>query len=274
MAQTLEVNGIQMYVEDEGSGTPVLLLHGFPDSSQLWRHQIPALAQAGYRVIAPDLRGFGQSDRPANKDAYKMETLLGDVFGLLDTLGVERCHLVSHDWGAFLGWAMCIFAPDKVDRHVALSVGHPAAFRDAGMRQREMSWYILLFQYEGLAEETIQADDWKFLRDFTRDHPECDAWIRDLSRPGALTAGLNWYRANANPADSALASVEFPPSTVPTLGVWSDGEYYCGEEQMKNSEQHMKAEWRYERVEGAGHFIPIDQPETVTRLILEWLAPR
>lgn len=271
MAQHLQVNGIRMQVEDEGSGTPVLLLHGFPDSSALWRHQIPALVEAGYRVVAPDLRGFGESDRPEGKDAYRMETLLGDVGGVLGALGIEHCHVVSHDWGAFLGWALAMFAPNRVDRHVALSVGHPANWQSPTIRQREMSWYMLLFQYEGLAEEALKADDWKLFREFTRDHPETEAWIRNLGRPGALTAGLNWYRANADPLDSPLQNAEFPPVSIPTLGIWSDGEHYCGEEQMKNSERWVKAEWRYERIAGAGHFIPLDKPDEVTRLILEWL---
>lgn len=271
MARDLEVNGIHMHVEDEGSGSPVLLLHGFPDSSALWRHQIPALVNAGYRVVAPDLRGFGETERPEDKDAYRMETLLADVLGLLGALDIPRCHLVSHDWGAFLGWALTLFTPDKIDRHVVLSVGHPANWQSPSIRQREMSWYMLFFQYEGLAEEALQADDWKLFREFTRDHPETDAWIRNLSRPGALRAGLNWYRANANPRDSALQSGAFPATSVPTLGIWSDGEFYVGEDQMKNSERFVDADWRYQRIEGAGHFIPLDAPEAVTRSILEWL---
>lgn len=272
MARDLQVNGINMHIEEEGEGTPVLLLHGFPNSSALWRHQIPSLASAGYRAIAPDLRGFGATERPEGKDAYRLELLMGDLTGLLGALEIERCHVVSHDWGAFLGWGMAMFLPDTVERHVAISVGHPANWQSPSIRQREMSWYLLFFQHEGLAEDALRADDWKLFREWARNHPEVETWIRDLSRPGALTAGLNWYRANANPVDSALATSEFPPVSVPTLGIWSDGEAYCGEEQMKDSERWVKAEWRYERIDGASHFIPVDEPERVTALILEWLS--
>src|SRR5262245_37631285 len=110
------INGVDLYVVDEGplDGEPVLLLHGFPDSSRLWRHQTPALTAAGYRVLAPDLRGFGQSDRPAGVEPYLLPALLGDVVGLLDQAGVGPVRVVGHDWGAFLAWALASFVPTRV----------------------------------------------------------------------------------------------------------------------------------------------------------------
>jgi pimeloyl-ACP methyl ester carboxylesterase len=268
----LDVNGIRLHVHDQGSGPPVLLLHGFPDSSSLWRHQVPALVQAGYRVIAPDLRGFGASDKPASVDAYAIPTLLGDALGLLDSLGVARAHVVCHDWGAALGWGLAMFAPERVDRFVAFSVGHFGSFFDAGLEQREKSWYMLYFQYEGIAEEALRADDWKLFRDWTRNHSEAPHWIADLSRPGALTAALNWYRANVNPARPGLAGMEFPPVKAPTLGVWSSGDAYLTEPQMTASKKFVTGDWRYERIEGASHWLMLDQPERVTKLLVEWLG--
>src|SRR5437867_9179248 len=105
----VEANGLSFHVVEEGKGDPVLLLHGFPDSSWMWRHQIPALVNAGYRVIAPDLRGFGQSDKPEDVEAYAMQTLVQDVVGILDQLGVEQTHVVGHDWGAALAWSFAAF---------------------------------------------------------------------------------------------------------------------------------------------------------------------
>jgi pimeloyl-ACP methyl ester carboxylesterase len=271
--RTIEVNGIRMHVSEHGpaSGAPVLLLHGFPDSSSLWRHQIPALVGAGFRVIAPDLRGFGQSDKPAKVDGYVIPTLLGDVLGLYESLGLARAHVVCHDWGAALGWGLAMFTPDKVDRLVALSVGHFGSFFDAGIEQREKSWYMLYFQYEGIAEEALRESDWKLFREWTRNHSELPRWIEDLSRPGALTAALNWYRANVNPARPGLAGMEFPPVKAPTLGLWSTGDAYLTEAQMTASKKFVTGEWRYERVENASHWMQLDQPERVSRLILEWL---
>jgi pimeloyl-ACP methyl ester carboxylesterase len=128
MTTPLTVNGLSFHVIDEGDGPAVLLLHGFPDSSALWRHQVPALVDAGYRVIAPDLRGFGASDRPEGVAAYAMPTLVADVLGIIDTLDVERADVVGHDWGSGLGWTLAAVVPERVRRLVALSVGHPAGY--------------------------------------------------------------------------------------------------------------------------------------------------
>jgi pimeloyl-ACP methyl ester carboxylesterase len=136
---------VSLHVIDEGTGPAVVLLHGFPDSSALWRHQIPVLVEAGYRVIAPDLRGFGASDRPADVDAYRLEASVADVLTILDQRRIERADVVGHDWGAALGWALAGFVPDRVRSLVAVSVGHPAGYFTDTLRQREMSWYMLFF---------------------------------------------------------------------------------------------------------------------------------
>src|SRR5438034_8507834 len=128
-------NGVGIEVDVTGSGRPVVLLHGFPDSGRLWRYQVPALVEAGFQVIVPDLRGSGRSDKPAEVEAYRMPVLAIDVLGILDTVGVERAHLVGHDWGAALAWVVASIAPDRVDHLAVLSVGHPTAFRPTGFRQ-------------------------------------------------------------------------------------------------------------------------------------------
>jgi pimeloyl-ACP methyl ester carboxylesterase len=160
-AKQIRVGELNFYVVDEGSGPAALLLHGFPDSSDLWRNQIPALVGAGLRVVAPDLRGFGESDKPTEVEAYALPVILQDILGLLDTLGIARAHVVSHDWGAAVGWMFAALHPARVDRFVALSVGHLNAFWQAGLDQREKSWYMLLFQFRGLAEEILTRDNWK-----------------------------------------------------------------------------------------------------------------
>jgi len=192
-------SGITLALRDEGEGIPVILLHGFPDSSHLWRNQIPALVASGLRVIAPDLRGFGESDKPQDVDAYRITTLAADVVSILDALWIERAHVVGHDWGAGLAWVVAGLHPDRVDRLVAMSVGHPNTQRDPPVEQREKSWYMLWFQFEGLAEELLPRDDWKLLREWTRGNGDVDRYVRDLSRPGAIRAGVNWYRANVPP---------------------------------------------------------------------------
>jgi pimeloyl-ACP methyl ester carboxylesterase len=153
---------------DNPQGPAVLLLHGWPDSHRLWRHQVPGLTAAGFRTIAPDLRGFGASDRPADVAAYGLAQTIGDVLGVLDHLGLDRVHVVGHDWGAAVAWALAALVPDRVDHLVALSVGHPLAFRDAGLPQREKSWYMLLFQFEGIAERWLSEDGYANFRAWSR----------------------------------------------------------------------------------------------------------
>jgi len=124
----VDVNGVGIEYEVTGDGRPVVLLHGFPDSGRLWRHQVPALADAGFKVIVPDLRGYGRSDKPAEVAAYTMDLLVGDVLAVLGDAGAERAHVVGHDWGAGVAWATALMAAERVERLVAMSVGHPATF--------------------------------------------------------------------------------------------------------------------------------------------------
>jgi pimeloyl-ACP methyl ester carboxylesterase len=276
----LRANGLTFNVAEAGSGPPVLLLHGFPDSWRLWRHQIPVLAEAGHRVIAPDLRGFGETERPAEVEGYRMRSLVADVVGLLDALGVERVAVVGHDWGAGLAWALARYLPERVERLVAVSVGHPFAYQAAGMAQRQLSWYMLWFLFPGMAERALPADDWAVYRRLGwngaapgRD-PDADRQIADLSRPGALTAGLNWYRANVDPATFATEpdGDDAAPVTCPTMGVWSTDDPFLGEAQMTGSKRYVKGPWRYERLDAVDHWVPLHAPERLNRLLVDFLA--
>lgn len=272
-SRTVRANGLSFNVVDHGQGEPVLLLHGFPDSSALWRNQVPALAAAGFRAIAPDLRGFGGSDRPEGREAYAMRALVGDALGILDELGVEKARVVGHDWGAALAWALAALAAARVDSLAALSVGHPNGYF-ASSRQRQRSWYMLFFAFEGVAETWLPRDDWRMLRTMAGDTGDVDRYIEDLSRPGALTAALNWYRANIAPGDFISREHPLPPVRCPTLGIWSTGDRFCGEEQMEGAGQFVQGPWRYERIEGSSHWIPLDAPDRLNDLLLDFLETR
>lgn len=271
MTKRLEANGLWFKVLDEGEGSPVLLLHGFPDSSFLWRNQIPALVEAGFRAIAPDLRGFGETDKPESVDQYVMPLILQDVATILDTLDVGRVSVVGHNWGAVVAWLFATFNPNRVERLVALSVGHPSAFTVLTHEQMEKSWYMLLFQFEGMAEEFIRRNDWRFIRIWAAGG-DVERYIADLSRPGALTAGLNWYRANIPP--QALLADPLPLSkiTAPTLGIWSSEDMALTEKRMVDSSAFVEGGWRYERLDRVGHWIPLQAPERLNALLLEFFA--
>jgi pimeloyl-ACP methyl ester carboxylesterase len=271
------INGITVNVALDGpeGGPPVLLLHGFPDRWSLWRHQIPALAAAGYRVVAPDLRGFGESDRPAEVADYAMRTLVGDVTGLLDERGLAQARVVGHDWGAGLAWSVANAVPHRVSSLAVLSVGHGYTKAAAGAEQRQRSWYMLWFLFPGVAEQVMPEHDWRFLRDWAwngMSTEDTEQQIRDLSRPGALTAALNWYRANIDPARYVMldAPQRFRPVTCPTMGIWSTDDPTLGETQMKASADYVTGPWRYERVEGVGHWIPVLAPDRVNELLLDF----
>jgi pimeloyl-ACP methyl ester carboxylesterase len=269
----VDSSGVNLNVEITGpdDGRAVLLLHGFPDSGRLWSSQTSALSSAGYRVIVPDQRGYGQSDKPAEVDAYNIILLAADVAAILDQVGVEKAAIVGHDWGAAVAWTAASLAPDRVDRLVALSVGHPLAFGAAGLEQREKSWYMLLFQFEGIAEEWLSANDWANFRSWGG-HPDADAVIADLESSGSLTPGLNWYRANVHPRILIEPPPALPPVTVPTLGVWSSGDFALTEAQMAGSGRFVDADWRYERIDGPGHWMQLEAPDEVNRLLLDYLA--
>jgi len=279
-AHRVALDGITLNVVEGGEGPAVLLLHGFPDRATLWIHQIDALVGQGYRVIAPDLRGFGDSDRPSGVEAYGVRRVLGDVLGLLDHLGVGEVRVAGHDWGALVAWALAAFAPERVVRLAAFSVGHPHAFAGAGLVQKQLSWYMLWFGFPGVAEAQMPADDWAWFREWAHDgaargsDPLLDQQLSDLERPGALTAGLNWYRAGMPPAVYAATAgaLEMPAIHCPVLGVWSERDIALTERQMTDSQRYVSGPWRYERIPRVGHWIPAHAPVRTTELLLEHFA--
>jgi pimeloyl-ACP methyl ester carboxylesterase len=263
--------GVRIHYEVTGEGTPVVLLHGFPDSGRLWRHQVRALADAGFRVIVPDQRGYGASDKPEGVDAYNLLHLVADVGAVLADAGVERAHVVGHDWGAAVAWVTATVAPAMVDHLAVLSVGHPSTFRADGFEQYEKSWYMLLFQFEDIAERWLSQDNWKMFREWGR-HPDTDAVIAELERNGSLTPGLNWYRANVPPSSYVEPPMDLPPVAAPTMGIWSSGDFALGEGQMTRSKDRVAGSWRYERLDGPGHWMQLEAPDEVNRLLVDFLT--
>jgi pimeloyl-ACP methyl ester carboxylesterase len=252
-----------------GDGPAVLLIHGFPDSRRVWREQVGPLSDAGFRTIAPDLRGFGESERPQGVDAYRVTTVIGDLVELLDEHGVERAHVIGHDWGAGLAWVLAALHPERVSSLAALSVGHPNASRPRSLESREKAWYQLLFQFEE-AEELFLRDGARLLREWLADAPDAERYVEELSEPGVLTTRLGLYRANLHPRNE-LDPRPLPPVAAPTLGLWSTGERYLTEAAMIRSGEHVTGRWRYERIEGASHWLQLDAPDRVNRLLLEHL---
>jgi pimeloyl-ACP methyl ester carboxylesterase len=275
ITKTVEIAGEQFPVADVGTGPAVLLLHGFPDSRWLWRYQLPALAAAGFRVIAPDLRGFGDAPRPTAVRSYRRPYLAADVLGMLDALGVQRARIVGHDWGAALTWRLVGAYAERFERVVALSVGAPGNPGWGTIAQREKSWYFDFFLKTGTAEAELIADDWKLFREWSHGQGDQERYLRDLARPEALTAALNWYRAaftRPSPDEPPLPRLPaWDRIRIPVMGVWSDADPFLLEPQMTLSGAVVDAPWRYERIGGAGHWMMLDQPEALNRLLIDFL---
>ncbi|MET9675876.1 alpha/beta hydrolase [Streptomyces sp. NPDC006482] len=268
----VELSDVTLDVEVSGEGPAVLLVHGFPDSHALWRHQVPALTAAGYRCVVPTLRGFGASDRPGGgAEACHPVKHVGDLLELLGRLDVDRFHAVGHDWGSGVVQGIAQTVPDRVTSLTLMSVGSIAAVLDAGWEQRQRLWHLTMFQHEGLAEEWLSREDFAHLRDMLSDHPEAETVLEPLRAPGALTAALNIYRSGL-PIEAQLTPLPaLPPLSVPVMGVWSTGDRFLTERQMVDTGEYVTGRWRYERVADAGHWFPLDRPEKVNELLLAFL---
>lgn len=277
----IDCGGVTLSVTDAGSGEPVILLHGFPEISHSWRHQIPALVDAGYRVLAPDLRGYGESDAPADVADYAFPNLIGDAVGLLDALGLPAAHFVGHDWGGSIAWAMASHQPHRVTSLTILNSPHPVASAEARQlpEQQQKSWYMLLFQFPGIAEEWLSMNDFANLRQFVFDtaapgtFPESDrdVFCAALARPGRLTAALNYYRANLTPDKWLKPPPDLPPVTVPTTIIWAEADAYMGPVLLERSVAKVTGPLTVERLPGVSHWVQQEAPDRVNALMIEAL---
>jgi len=271
ITKTIELDGDTFPYYDYGTGTPVLFIHGFPDSKYLWRHQVQAIADAGYRVIVPDLLGYGGASKPAEVSAYALPNILDDLIGLLDALSIDKVHIVGHDWGGTVAWLLAGNFPERGISVTGMTVGAPGGKGRRDLDQLEKMWYIFFFQNEGVAEEWLRRDDWQGLRAWTRGHGDFEKYTEVLDQPGALTGGLNWYRANFKPA--SLNSTSNPPRIkIPAMGLTADGDTFLLEKHVRDCDNMIDGSWTYHRVENASHWLMLDQPEIVNQLLLDFFA--
>lgn len=253
-------------------GETVVLLHGFPQFAASWDLVTPRLAGAGLRVLAPDQRGYSPGARPAGRLAYRIGELVGDVVALLDAAGVGRAHVVGHDWGGAVGWALAGAYPDRLASLTALSTPHPsAALRSLLRGQALRSWYMGAFQLPWLPERLLGLDTAagreRVVRGLARDGLPAErarACVDRLAAPGALTAALNWYRALPLTPPGSVR-----PVTVPTLYVWGPGDRYLGRAAAEATAGYVRGPYRFEVLDGAGHWLADREPATVAGLVVE-----
>jgi len=254
---------------DDSDRPVVLLLHGFPDTARMWDAQITALHAAGYRCLAPDTVGCGESQVAAKLADYNARTITNDHRALLDHLNINRAAVIGHDWGAVLAWLLAGHDPDRIHHLVALSVGHPMAYARAGADQKLAGWYIIFFLMAGLSETLLRGDGRFSLRRVFRSHPEMDEVMTRLAKPGRLTAALRIYRASL----PTVLLQRQPAVRANTLGIWSEGDRFLVESQMRDSGRWVDGDWTFERIPG-GHWIPLEQPDWLNARILDHLRSR
>lgn len=263
-AFTLDISG-------PATSVPVLLLHGFPETRRMWRHQLHALANAGHRAIAPDQRGYSAAARPEGVERYATDLLVGDALSLMDALGVPRFHLVGHDWGGQLAWLIAAGQSERVLSLSVLSRPHPAAFAKAMQEdkaQAERSRHHRAFR-EDDAIARMRAANLKPLRDALERQGvtagDADGYIKVLTEPGAIEGAMNWYRAGN------ISAATVAPVNLPTLYVWGDQDATVGRLAAELTARYVTGPYRFVVIEGAGHFVVDQFPERVSGLLLEHL---
>ncbi len=274
--RTVRAGAIDFEVAEAGTGDHLALcLHGFPELAYSWRHQIPVLAALGYRVWAPNLRGYGASSRPTPLADYRMDRLTDDIAALIEASGADRVTLIAHDWGGALAWQAAIRKVRPIARLVVMNMPHPAGLRHALRRwpQRRRSWYMAFFQLPWLPEHVLARNDAAWIRrafrgmavDRTRFPKDVlDVYARAALRPGALTAMLNWYRA------MRLGGGASGPVEVPTLLIWGEADTALGLETIDGIERHVP-DITIRRLPGVSHWVQQEAPEAVNAILTEWL---
>jgi pimeloyl-ACP methyl ester carboxylesterase len=278
-SRTIEANGLRFAIDECGDGPDVALcLHGFPESRKSWRHQLPVLAAQGWRAVAPDLRGYGDSSRPEGKAAYHIDHLVADVGAMFEALGARRKLLVAHDWGAIIAWMVALRGTVALDGLIIMNVPHPRVFRDVlrtSWAQKRKSWYVAFFQLPWLPEAMLGARHAQGIgRAFTdsavhreRFGAEIIAHYRDnAARPGALTAMINYYRANF----PAVLDEPAPVIGVPTLMIWGEQDVAL-DIALTQGYAPLVTDFELVRLADASHWVQQDAPDAVNAAIVDWL---
>ncbi len=272
-------DGIRLHYVETGSGPLVVLLHGFPEFWYSWRHQLEPLAAAGYRVVAPDMRGYNLSSRPPDWHAYDGHSLAGDIAGLIRALGEQSAFVVGHDWGAAVAYSVAMYHPQAVRRLAILNVPHPVRMLEGfrTLRQLRKSWYMFFFQIPRLPEHLIARDDFSFAkrslradskRAFTDE--DLERYVKAWSQPGALTGMINYYRAALRRSPRS-AQAQLKRIDAQTLVIWGMLDRHLGSE-LAEPPREWVPNARVERIADATHWVQHDAPERVNELLLAFLG--
>ncbi|KJH72843.1 alpha/beta fold hydrolase [Aliterella atlantica] len=272
----IDTNGIKLHYVTQGSGELMLMLHGFPEFWYSWRHQIPEFAQ-NYKVVALDLRGYNDSDKPKERSAYVMDQFIKDIEGVIRGLGYDRAIIVGHDWGGAIAWNFAYSRPQMVERLIVINLPHPAKMAE-GLRSPQQllrSSYMFFFQLPEIPEALIQAGDYELLGRTLQQATvnknvftpaDLEAYKDAASKRGALTAMLNYYR---NLTHQRMLSSDWSILEVPTLLIWGEGDVALGKELTYNTYAYVR-NLQIKYISNAGHFVHQEQPQLVNQYIRDF----
>ncbi|MDX2099737.1 MAG: alpha/beta hydrolase [Leptolyngbyaceae cyanobacterium bins.59] len=272
----IDTNGIKLHYVTQGNGPLVLMLHGFPEFWYSWRHQIPEFAK-DYKVVALDLRGYNESDKPTDRAAYVMDEFIRDVWGVIHGLGYDRCTLVGHDWGGIIAWNFAYAHPQMVSQLIILNVPHPAKFSE-GLRTPQQlfrSSYLFVFQLPGVPELLLQANDYGAIESVLKGtavnkdaftQADLEAYKDAAAKRGALTAMLNYYRNLLH----QHVFQDWRVLEVPTLMIWGEEDKALGKELTYGTENYVR-DFHIHYIPNCGHWVQQEQPELVNQYMREFL---
>ncbi|HEY0733495.1 MAG TPA: alpha/beta hydrolase [Herpetosiphonaceae bacterium] len=276
------VNGVRLHCAVAGNGPLLLLLHGFPEFWYSWRHQIPVLAEH-FTVVAPDLRGYNDSDKPPRISDYTTSILVEDVVQLIHSFGYERAIVAGHDWGGAIAWSTALARPDVVEKLIVLNIPHPRLFTQhllTNPRQRLRSWYILAFQVPRLPEMVLRANNYQAIEESFRGmavHKEVFSdeviaeYKRALDKPGALTSAINYYRALTRSASGSFWLDIDPVAKMPVMLIWGEQDTALGKELNRELERYVPNLTKH-FIPDASHWVQQDRPDLVNQYMLSFLV--
>ncbi len=284
----VNANGIRMHcvTMGDGDGPLIVFLHGFPEFWYSWRHQIPFFAQ-NFKVVAPDMRGYGDTDKPKEIKEYKIGKLSRDIIELIHSFGKESAIIVGHDWGGIIGWSIAMIAPNVVEKLIVMNAPHPLVFKKNAFRslaQMKKSWYMFFFLLQKVPEKVLSSNDFKILRHFFESsikrkdrftQVDIEEYVSAWRKYGStgLTGGINYYRANLVSEfwKNHGESTPYPKIMNPTLMIWGENDSFLGIEMTENTQKSVEAPFLLKLIPGCGHWVQQEAPDEVNQIMYEFL---
>ena len=278
----VKVNGIRMHYVTMGNGSLIVLLHEFPEFWYSWRYQIPTLSKQ-FKVVAPDMRGYGETEKPVKKEAYKIEKIVNDIVELIHVLGYEKATIAGHDWGGIISWSIAMMAPDVVEKLIILNAPHPGVYSkhmSKNLKQILRSWYIFFFLIKGIPELILSSSNYKILKSsilkssvrkesFTE--KDIETYVSSW-KSGGVSGGINYYRANLSLRYwSNSNSVSFPKIKVPVFQIWAEDDIFLGKELTENTQEFIDAPYRLHLIPNCGHWLQQEASAEVNRIMIKFL---